>query len=143
MKNLKNYQAKVECKRFFILRVSGSGMKILIRALFAWVVGGLVAAAFGAENEKICIKYRKNYGWSKGYTVEGTVMRGSDLNRAVKSFSRFNAFSTYVVVFWDDDEARIFELPHHSFGRVPLFEMEVEDQEGRKWRMKKGHFPCF
>jgi len=48
-----------------------------------------------------------------------------------------------VIAFWDEDEASIFDLPHHAFGRVPLFEMVVEDQENRKWKMKKGHFSCF
>lgn len=118
-------------------------MKSLIKSFLVSAVIGFSVGSLASETESICIKYRKNYGWSKGYAVEGTVMRGSDLNRAVGSFSRFKMFSTYVIVFWDEGEASIFELPHHAFGRVPLLGTVVRDQEGREWRIKKGRFSCF
>ena len=98
---------------------------------------------FASEKENICIKYRKNFGWSKGYSVQGTVISGSDLNSAVGSFTRFKSFSTYVVVFWDEDQASIFELPASSFGSVPIFPAEVEDQEGRKWTISSDNGLCF
>lgn len=118
-------------------------MNSLIKGFLVSAVIGFSGVSLASEAESVCIKYRKNYGWSKGYAVEGTVMRGSTLNRAVGSFSRFKRFSTYVIVFWDEGEASIFELPRHAYGRIPLFEMVVEDQENRKWKMKKGHFSCF
>jgi hypothetical protein len=74
--------------------------------------------------------------------VEGTVISGSDLNKAVGSFTRFKTFSTYVVVFWGEEQASIFELPANAFGRIPMMEREVEDQEGRRWKIRQGHFMC-
>lgn len=103
----------------------------------------LSSFAVAAEKADVCVKYRTDSGWSKGYAVQGTVIDGSDLNSAVGSYTRFNNFSTYVVVFWDDDQASIFELPAISFGSVPMFETEVEDQQGRKWKIKEGHFLCY
>lgn len=110
---------------------------------FVSVVIGFSGASLSSEREEICIKYQKSRGWSKGYAVEGTIMRGSALNRTVGSFSRFKRFSTYVIVFWDEGEASTFDLPRHVYGRISLFDVVVEDQENRKWKMKKGHFSCF
>lgn len=118
-------------------------MKSLLKCFLVSVVICFSGASVASETEKVCIKYRKSYGWSKGYAVEGTVMRGSALNRSVGSFSRFKRFSTYVIVFWDEGEASIFDLPRHAYGRPPLFWMVVRDQEGREWRIKKGHLSCF
>jgi hypothetical protein len=98
--------------------------------------------AVAGEKTDVCIKYRKDFGWSDGYAVQGIVISGTDLNSAVGSLTRFKSFSTYVVVFWDEGQASIFELPAHSFGKVPMFESEVEDQYGRRWKIKKGHFMC-
>lgn len=118
-------------------------MKFLIKCFFVSAAIGFSGSSMASEREEICIKYQKSRGWSKGYAVEGTIVRGSDLNRAVGSFSRFKRFSTYVVVFWDEGEASIFELPRHAYGRVPLIEMVVKDQEDRRWKMKKRRFSCF
>lgn len=100
-------------------------------------------ASFAAEKQEACVKYRKDYGWSKGYSVVATVISGSDLNSAVGSFSRFESFATYAVVFWDEGQASIYKLPASSMGTLPMFEQEVEDQEGRRWRIKEGHSFCY
>jgi len=97
----------------------------------------------GAEKQNACVQYRKDYGWSKGYTVVATVIGGSDLNSAIGSFTKYDSFATYAVVFWGEDQASIFKLPPNSFGSLPIFEQEVEDQEGRKWKIKEGHFLCY
>ena len=94
------------------------------------------------EKVEVCIQYLEEYGWSKRYAVEGSIISGSALNSAVDSFTRFNVLSTYLVVFWNKDEASIFELPSSTFGYVPLFETEVEDQYGRIWKIRKGHLLC-
>ena len=99
--------------------------------------------AHSAERADVCVKYEKEYGWSKGYSVEGTVISGSDLNLKVGSLSRFKAFSTYVVIFWEKDQTTILELSPMSMGSVPMFESDASDQEGRKWRIKEGHSFCF
>jgi hypothetical protein len=101
------------------------------------------STAMAAQREEVCIKYQKEYGWSKSYTVIGTVISGSDLNSKVGSLSRFKALSTYVVVFWDDDKATILELPPLSMGSVPMFESEARDQLDRLWKIKQGHTFCF
>jgi hypothetical protein len=99
--------------------------------------------AHAAEKQEACIKFQKEFGWSKGYSVIATVISGSDLNSAVGSFSKYNSFSTYAVVFWDENQASIFELPSLSMGSLPIFEQEVEDQEGRMWMIKAGHDFCY
>lgn len=97
---------------------------------------------FAATKEDVCIKYEKEYGWSKGYAVQATIISGSDLNSAVGSYNRFKAFTDYAVVFWDEDQASIFELPALSMGNAPMFETKVKDQEGRTWKIKQGHLFC-
>jgi hypothetical protein len=97
---------------------------------------------FASSTQEVCIKYEKEIGWSKGYSVEATIISGSDLNTAVGSFSRFKPFSTYAVVFWDQGQASIFELPPLSMGSAPIFETQVKDQEGRTWKIKEGHTFC-
>lgn len=115
--------------------------KLLVLSLILSFVA-ITILSYAEERAEICVKYQKDYGWSKGYAVEGIVISGSDLNSAVGSLSRFRQFSTYVVVFWDKDQASIFEMPSSSFGSVPIFETRVEDQEGRMWKIKEGHLLC-
>lgn len=116
-------------------------MRHLISTIVLCLV--LTGTASAAEREEVCVKYRQDFGWSNGYRVIGNVMSGSELNRAVRSLTRYRSFSTYVVVFWDEGQASIFELPSGSMGNVPMFEREVEDQYGRKWRIKRGHSLCY
>lgn len=98
---------------------------------------------FSEEDREACVKYRKDFGWSKGYSVVATVISGSDLNSAVGSLSRFELFATYAIIFWDEGQASIYKLPYLSMGRLPTFEQEVEDQDGRKWKIKEGHDFCY
>ena len=98
--------------------------------------------AMAAERAEACVKYEKEYGWSEGYAVEATVIDGSELNEKVGSYTRFRSFATYAVVFWGEGEATILELPGMSMGSLPLFESEVKDQEGRRWKIKEGHLFC-
>ena len=102
----------------------------------------IFSTAIAAEREEVCVKYEREHGWSKGYAVLGTVISGSDMNSKVGSLSRFKSFSTYVVVFWDDDQATILELPALSMGSLPIFESQVRDQQGRLWKLKQGHSFC-
>jgi hypothetical protein len=100
------------------------------------------SAVFSAERAEACLKYETEYGWSKGYTVTATVLDGFELNEKVGSLSRFKSFSTYAVVFWGEGQATILELPALSMGSLPMFEQEVDDQQGRRWKVKEGHFFC-
>lgn len=109
------------------------------------VVMTFLSACFGAqaaERAEACIKYEKEHGWSKSYTVQATVIEGSELNQKVGSYTRFKSFSTYAVVFWGEGQATVLELPSLSMGSLPMFEIEVKDQEGRHWKIKEGHLFC-
>ncbi len=116
-------------------------MKKIISLLIFWV---LSTSVYANEEREACVKYEKEYGWSKGYKVMANVLSGSDLNEAVKSYTRFKSFATYGVVFWGEGQASIFELKY-SYGTLdlPMFEQIVEDQEGRKWKIKEGHDFCY
>lgn len=101
------------------------------------------SGALAAERTEACVKYEKEYGWSEGYAVEATVIEGSELNQKVGSYTRFRSFATYAVIFWGEGEATILELPAMSMGNLPIFESGVEDQEGRRWKIKEGHSFCY
>ena len=105
----------------------------------------LSLASFGsaAEKQEACVKYQKDNSWSKGYSVIATILSGSDLNSAVSSYSRFDSFVTYAAVFWGEGQASIYKLPLLSMGSLPIFEQNVEAQEGRKWKIKEGHNFCY
>lgn len=118
----------------------GLHMKNLISIILLFTISSIGMAA---EKQEACVKYRKDYGWSKGYSVITTVISGSDLNSTVGSFSKFESYATYAVVFWDENQASIYKLPPLSMGSLPSFEQEVEDQEGRKWKIKEGHDFCY
>jgi len=113
--------------------------RLILILCFLFFISSITVAS---EKVDICLKYKKEIGWSRGYSVKGTIIDGFDLNDAVGSFSRFNSHSTYVVVFWDKDQASIFELPAISFGSVPIFNTQVKDQDDRLWRIKEGHDFC-
>jgi hypothetical protein len=122
-----------------------SSISILSKLLLAsalLVVTATASASEPASEEEICVKYEKEYGWSKGYSVTGHLISGSDLNQKTGSLSRFKPFSTYVAVFWEKDEVSLFELPSSSMGSVPIFATEVKDQKGRKWKIQQGNGFC-
>jgi len=94
--------------------------------------------ADAAEREIVCARYQTEYGWSNGYKVEATILKGSELNRATRSYD-YSSYSIYVVIFWSQNQASIIEmdLPYlSSFGQ------EGEDQQGRKWEIAKTNL-CF
>lgn len=102
-----------------------------------------VTGAEAAERAEACVKYEKEYGWSKGYAVEATILEGSELNEKVGSYTRFKSFATYAVIFWGEGEATILQLPAMSMGSLPIFEGQVTDQEGKRWKIKEGHSFCY
>lgn len=94
--------------------------------------------AGAAERETICAKYRVEYGWSKGYQVEATILKGYELNQATRSLN-YTSYSTYVIIFWDKDQASVIEM---SFPYLSYVGQEGEDQQGRKWEIAKTSV-CF
>jgi hypothetical protein len=88
-----------------------------------------------ATKERVCVKYRTQSGWSQGYNVEGTIIRGSELNKRTSSFD-FNSLSTYVVIFWRDGQASVLEL-QYFFGSISAIPIQATDQRGRTWEVSK------
>ena len=89
------------------------------------------------------VKYQKKYGWSDYYTVQVTFMSGNELNKATKTFN-YDAFSTYGIIFWDNDEASVIkissftgcgmEVSQRCIENVVL-NLEGKDQEKRNWEI--------
>jgi hypothetical protein len=94
------------------------------------------------KTEGVCVKYQTKSGWSKGYSVQGSIISGSDLNTAVSSYTKYKSYSTYVVVFWAQDQASTYELPASSFGSLPIYETAVRDQYDRAWTIQKNNGYC-
>lgn len=94
--------------------------------------------ALGAEKETVCAKYLAEYGWSKNYKVQATILNGSELNQATKSFE-YSALATYVVIFWDRDEASVIEM---SWPLLGVMGVQGQDQRGITWEIQKAGI-CF
>jgi len=73
---------------------------------------------------------QQRYGWSKGYMVEAEIASGQELGQATGQFSRFRPLNTYVVIFWDKNEASIIEMQFPILGPVPV---NGTDMQGRHW----------
>lgn len=98
----------------------------------------IAVQAFAAERATVCAKYRAGYGWSNGYKVKATILKGRELNTATRSLT-YNGLATYVVIFWDEGEASVIEM-----GTMYLTPMGQEgvDQQGRTWQVAKTSF-CY
>lgn len=96
----------------------------------------ILAFAFAVEDQVVCAKYMTESGWSENYKVEAKIAKGSELNTATKTFD-YNSFSTYVVIFWDQDEVSILELESY-FGSLSPFGHDATDQIGREWNVSSS-----
>ena len=90
----------------------------------------------------LCVKYEKNIGWSKVYSVNGYLSSGADLNLKTESYSRFDSIANYAVVLWEEDEASIFKLPYYA-SNVNSSYMDVKDQREIKWKIRKKVSTCY
>ena len=108
------------------------------RILLALILFHAACCVSAAEGETVCAKYRTDNGWSKSYKVEATIIKGTELNQATRTFE-YNAFATYVVIFWDKDQASIIEM---SWPYLSPIGQEGEDRRGVKWEVAKTSF-CF
>jgi hypothetical protein len=88
------------------------------------------ANAESVQRQKVCVKYRREY--SAGRELDGTILKGSELNRRMSSH-RYNANSTYVVVFWPG-EVRILELDSFP-GSIAAHGVWATDQYGGRWKV--------
>jgi len=92
--------------------------------------------ALAAEEIKVCARYETSNGWSKGYSVQARKLTGSEMNRATSSFN-YESWSTYVVIFWDNDQASVIKMDMPYLSAIGL---QGIDQEGRKWEIAKTSF---
>lgn len=118
-------------------------MSIMLRFGFGLLTLLISTNSFSVEKENACLKYEKETGWSKAYDVEANLYSGTELNRAVNSYTRFKSYSNYAVVFWGEGQATILELPSYYIGQLPIVYSNVNDQYGRKWSIQSKGAYCF
>lgn len=127
---------------------AGIGVASCSPAVWNGVAAGLAAAGQApyyspqavAQENRVCVKYQTTNGWSQGYYVEGSVLKGSELNRQTRTFS-YDAFATYVVIFWGPGEASILKLDSY-FGSIPAYALGATDQRGRRWTVSSNRY-CY
>ena len=106
----------------------------------------LLCFSWGAEakyRRTATVKYQKQYGWSKLYTVEVNFMSGHELNIATKTIS-YDAISVYAIIFWSQDQVTIIKLKTFlacgfevTKECIDDFMMDLQgfDQDGDKWNI--------
>lgn len=92
------------------------------------------------SSETVCVKYRTESGWSKAYQVTGTVIKGTELNSRTGTYN-YSPYSTYVVVFWDEDQDSVLELDFYS-GSISAYGQSATDQQGRTWQVSQTSY-CY
>ena len=125
----------------FVLPVgSGLGCSPAFWQGFSQGLTGSSSTYGGGYRSTICARYETEAGWSQGYRVQATIIRGSDLNTRTRSY-HYNAYSTYVVIFWDAGEASILELDEY-YGGISIYGQTAKDQRGRRWQVASGGY-CY
>lgn len=107
---------------------------LFVIALLATIAG----EANSADRETVCAKYRTKGGWSDGYKVEASILKGHELNQATRTFN-YTSFSTYVVIFWDKEQASVIEMDFPYLGPIG---QSGKDQRGTEWEIAKTTI-CF
>jgi len=74
----------------------------------------LILGCIALESQARCrikaqVRYRQQYGWSKVYTVDVTLISGRELNEATQS-NNYSSNSNYATVFWAKGEATVIKL---------------------------------
>lgn len=110
-------------------------MRLVLILAVLLMASGTVSAS---ERVDVCAKYRSGYGWSKGYQVSATKIKGGDLNRATRSWD-YDAYATYIVIFWDRDQASIIKLDWPNLSAIGT---QGEDQRGVRWEVSTSSY-CF
>jgi hypothetical protein len=97
--------------------------------LFAILLGSaLPAPSVAGETHDICATY-ENTG--KTYHVELNLMRGTELNRATKTYD-YAPYTHYGVIFWGEGQASIIELDS-ILGQIGPLGTSGTDKEGHPW----------
>lgn len=88
--------------------------------------------------QQLCVKYETEDGWSKGYSVNVTIIKGSELNRRTKTYN-YSSYSTYAVIFWGDDQASVIKLSYYT-GSIGVYGVSGTDAQGREWKLAKNRY---
>jgi hypothetical protein len=115
--------------------------------LFTFILNFSVQAKY---TRTVKVKYQKQYGWSKLYTVDVTFMTGYEMNQATRTYD-YNMYSVYGVIFWGDGQASIIQLSSYLIcGTVvtrncidnSIYDLQGNDQDGTKWNFCLGNY-CY
>ena len=72
---------------------------------------------------------------------KGNIYKGSELNKRTNSY-KYNGYSTYVVIFWSNEQASVIELDYY-YGSLGYIGVNGKDQQGYPWEIKEGHNYCW
>jgi hypothetical protein len=101
------------------------------RILAGMLLFAALSTGHCAQREHVCAKYSTRSGWSDPYTVDATVMDGSELNDKTGSFN-YNFISKYVVIFWHPGQASVIEMDMPFLSAIGA---TGHDQTGREWEI--------
>lgn len=123
-----------------------------MRAAAAMLAGVALAFAAGHSAAEVQVpaqvRYETRDGPSDWHKTQATFLKGSELNKATRTFN-YNAFSAYVVIFFAQDQAAVIELDSPVFGCGNEFTANCiprtgnpkgKDQSGRTWEICTGSF---
>ena len=99
-------------------------------------------SAIASYREACTVKYQTQNGWSSDYKVQCNYITGAELNNATSTFG-YQAFSTYAVIFWDQNQASVLRLNGIficgteasngcAISYIPIIGI---DQQGRTWKV--------
>jgi len=106
------------------------------KSLLALMFVAVSLTANAKFTQRLNIKYQKEYGWSKYYYVDVTIITGFELNQATGT-----SYGTYAVVFWGQGQATVIKLTNYlacGYEATPScisynYSLEGKDQDGDKW----------
>lgn len=99
--------------------------------------------AMASYREACTVRYETESGWSSGYQVECIYLTGAELNSATATFN-YQAFDTYAVVFWKQNEASVIRLKGYfvcgmeatgQCASMSYMPVKGTDQQGRTWKV--------
>jgi hypothetical protein len=117
---------------------------IMKKLILTLLIGFFLCGVANSKYTQTCkVKYKKNYEWSKYYTVNVTFMSGTELNQATKSYD-YSSFSTYAIIFWDKDQASIIKISSYTSCGTEVSKscisnmvtnLKGEDKQGVGWEV--------
>ena len=118
-------------------------MKKRIIYLLIFLISLTTTSSYAKYRRTATIKYKKEYGWSKTYTVEVNFLTGYELNQATSTYN-YDMYSVYAVIFWDKNQATVIKLKTFLLCGTEVTEdcidnsitdLEGTDQDGDKWNI--------